>query len=215
MEDTKLIAKKRTLDGTSNVRRLRKTGALPGVIYGAEKEPASIHLVAHDFEQLLHHHTSESLLVDIELEGEGDISVLVKDVQHHPVTGDLVHVDLFRVDANKAIHVEIPLELTGEAAGVKAGGSVDHVMHAIAVECLPGDLVESIEVDISALEIGQSLHVSDLKIDSKLTLLVDADSIVASVASPRAEEEEEAVEGEAGADEPEVITEKKEGEEAE
>jgi large subunit ribosomal protein L25 len=211
MEDTKLIAKKRDLDGSSNARRMRKTGALPGVIYGDEKEPTSIQLNAHDFEQLLHHHASESLIVDIELEGEGDVSVLVKEVQHHPVTSDLVHVDLLRVAANKPIQVEVPLELTGEAAGVKAGGTLDHTMHFIAVECLPADLVEAIEADVSALEIGQALHVSDLVIPGSLKLLVDGAGIVASVAGPRAEEEEE-VEEEAGSAEPEVISEKKEEE---
>jgi large subunit ribosomal protein L25 len=207
MEDTKLIAKKRDLEGSSNARRLRTAGSLPGVIYGAEKDPVSIVVDSHDFEQILHHHVSESLIIDIELEGEGEMSVLVKDVQHHPVTSDLVHVDLLRVAADKPIHADIALELVGEAAGVKAGGTLDHVMHSIGVECLPGDLVEVIEVDVSDLEIGNALHVSDLQLDSKFKLLVDGAAIVATVTGPKAEKEEEAGEGIA---EPEVITEKKE-----
>lgn len=208
MEDTKLIAKKRDLEGSSNARRLRSAGSLPGVIYGDEKEPVSIEINMHDFEQLLHHHASESLIVDIELESEGVMSVLVKDVQHHPVTSDLLHVDLQRVAADKPIHVDIPLELTGDAAGVKAGGSLDHVMHSIGVECLPADLVEAIEFDVSDMEIGSVLHVSDLGLSNKFKLLVDEDAIVASVAAPKGEEEA----AEEGASEPEVITEKKEAE---
>ena len=94
MEDTKLIAKKRDLQGSSNSRRLRKTGNLPAVIYGEGKDATAIQLETHAFEQLLHHHASETILVEIELEGEGVISALVKDVQHHPVSSDLVHVDL-------------------------------------------------------------------------------------------------------------------------
>jgi len=213
MKDKKLIAKKRSLEGSSNARRMRHTGNLPGVVYGSDKAPVSIEVDTHAFEQILHHHTSESLLIDISLEGEGDLSVLVKDVQHHPVSSELIHVDLLRVEANKPISVDIALEIVGDAAGVKAGGILDHTMHSIAVECLPGDLVESFEVDVSALEIGQSLQVSDLKLDSKYKLLVDEESIVAGVSGPQAEEEEEVEEVEAGA-EPEVITEKKEEDEA-
>jgi large subunit ribosomal protein L25 len=207
MEDTKLIAKKRDLEGSSNARRMRHSGLLPAVIYGSEKEAVSIQVDTHVFEQILHHHASESLLIEIELEGEGDMSVLVKDVQHHPVSGDLLHVDLLRVDANKAIHVDIQIELVGEAAGVKAGGSIDHVMHSIGVECLPGEMVEAFEVDVSDMEIGNSLSVADLKLGSQFKLLVDEEAIVASVSGPQAEEEEE--EDEAVSGEPEVITEKK------
>jgi large subunit ribosomal protein L25 len=139
----------------------------------------------------------------------------VKDVQHHPVTGDLVHVDLQKVAADKAIQVGIAIELTGESVGVKAGGTLDHVMHSLSVECLPGDLVEAIEVDVSDMEIGNALHVSDLQLGDQFKVLADEDAIVASVSAPRAEEEEEAEEvAEEGAAEPEVITEKK-AEEAE
>ncbi len=209
MEDTKLIAKKRVLEGSSNARRARAAGQLPAIVYGAEKEPVSVEVNAHDFEQILHHHASESLIMEIELEGEGDVSVLVKDVQHHPVSSDLLHVDLMRVAADKVISVDVQIELVGEAAGVKAGGSIDHVMHAVAVECLPGDLVEAFEIDVSDLEIGQSLSVTDLGLSSKFKLLVDDDAVVASVSGPQAEEDEEA---EAGDAEPEVLTEKKEAE---
>ena len=217
MEEIKLIAKKRDLQGTSNVRRMRETGTLPGVVYGSEKEPVSVEVGLHDFEQILHHHTSESLLIDIELEGEGKVAVLVKEVQHHPVTSDLLHIDLMRVQANKPIAVDIALEITGEAAGVKAGGIVDQVMHSINVECLPADLVERFEVDVTELEIGDSVKVSDLKISGKYKILVDEEAIVAAVHGPQAEEEEpeEGEEGEAAPDEPEVIGEKPKEEESE
>ncbi len=211
MEDVKLIAKKRSLEGSSNARRMRRAGSLPGVIYGDDKEAVSVELNTHDFEQILHHHSSESLMIEIELEGEGDMSVLIKDVQHHPVSGDPLHIDLLRVAVDKVIHVDIQVELVGEAAGAKAGGSVDHVMHSIGVECLPGDLVDTIEVDVSALEIGQALHVSDITFSDTFKVLVDGSAIVATVSGPTAESEddEDAV---AGASEPEVITEKKEEE---
>ncbi|MDF7801583.1 50S ribosomal protein L25 [Pontiellaceae bacterium B1224] len=207
MEDTKLIAKKRDLEGTGNSRRIRRAGALPGVLYGAAKEPVSLELNAHDLELILHHHTSESLIIEIELEGEGDLTVLVKEVQHHPVTDDLLHVDLQRVVAGQAMTMDIQLELVGEAAGVKAGGTLDHVMHSIGVECLPKDFVEAIEVDISDLEIGDNLQVSDLDLDAKFKLLVDGEAIVCAIAAPKVEAEEDEEDAVASG-EPEVITEK-------
>ena len=218
MEETKLIAKKRELQGSSHARRMRTAGTLPGVVYGEGREATPVQLETHVFEQLLHHHASETMLLDIELEGEGTVSVLVKDVQHHPVTSELIHVDLLKVAMDKPIQVEIALEMVGEAAGVKAGGLLELIMHSIAVECLPGDLVEGFELDVSALEIGSSLFVSDVKLGPKFKLLSDPEAIVVSVAEPRIEAEEEEGEGEEGvaATEPEVISEKKdEGEAAE
>lgn len=218
MEDAKLIAKKRELQGSSNSRRLRKAGSLPGVVYGEGKEASAIQLETHAFEQLLHHHTSETLITDIAMEGAGDVSVLVKDVQRHPVSGDVVHVDLLKIIAGQAIQVDILLSLIGESAGVKEGGVLDQVMHSISVECLPKNLVEAIEVDISEMGIGDVLHVSDLDLGTKFTTSIEADAIVASVAVPRAEEEpdEDAEDGVAVAGaEPEVINEKKADEEAE
>lgn len=205
MEDIKLIAKKRELDGSSNARRLRGEGSLPGVVYGGDKEPVSVMVDTHDLEQILHHHASESVMIEIDLEGEGDTRVLVKEIQHHPVTSDLVHVDMQRVVAGQTMNVDIQIELVGEAAGVKAGGTLDHVMHSISVECLPKDIVEAIEVDVSDLEIGQNLHVSDLGIDDTFKVLVDSDAIVCGVSGPMAEVDEDE---EAAAGEPEVLTEK-------
>lgn len=212
MEDTKLVAKKRDLQGSANSRRMRRDGTLPGVVYGEGKKATAVQIDTHEFEKLLHHHTSETLLVDIEIEDEGTASVLVKDVQRHPVTSELVHVDLLKVAADRPIQVDISMEIIGEAAGVKTGGVLELIMHSIGVECLPGDLVESIELDVSELEIGTSLKVSDIKLSPKLKLLSDPEAIVVSVAEPRAEVEPEAEEAEEGevSTEPEVISEKKE-----
>lgn len=207
MEDKKLIAKKRDQEGSNNARRLRGTGRLPGVVYGADKDPVSVAVDVHDFEQILHHHASESMIINIAVEGEGDMSVLVKEVQHHPVTSELVHVDFMRVQADRPIHVDIEIQLVGDAAGVKLGGLLDQVMHTIGVECLPADLVEKFEVNVSELAIGQSLHVSDLNLGAKYKVLVDDAAIVASVSGPTVEDEAEG-EGAAAA-EPEVITAKK------
>ncbi|MAW40398.1 MAG: 50S ribosomal protein L25 [Kiritimatiellaceae bacterium] len=206
MEAQQISVKKRSLEGTSASRRMRRAGSLPGIVYGIDSNPLSVELETHVVEQVLHHHASETILVDIDLEGEGAVSVLIKDVQHHPVSGALVHVDLQRVAANQTLQVEVSLELEGEPEGVKVGGLLDHVMHTILVECLPGDLPEMVNVDVSELEIGSSIHVSDLKLGSKITVLSDADAVVAGVSAPRVVQEEDE-DGDAAA-EPEVITEK-------
>jgi large subunit ribosomal protein L25 len=215
MENTKLIGKNRDLRGSSNARRLRNTGKLPCVVYGEGKEATAIEIETHAFEQLLHHHASDTMITEIALEEGGEIQVLVKDVQRHPVSGDVLHVDLLKIVAGQVIQVDILLELVGEAAGVKEGGVIEQVMHALAIECLPQDLMESIQVDVSEMEIGDTLTIADLNLGGKFKTLVEDDAIVASVAEPRAEEEpeEEVVEGVEGA-EPEVITEKKADEDA-
>ena len=206
MEAQQISVKKRSLEGSSASRRMRHAGLLPGVIYGIDSNPLAVELETHAVEQVLHHHASETILVDIDLEGEGSVSVLLKEVQHHPVTGALLHVDLQRVAANQTLQVEVSLELVGEPEGVKLGGLLDQVMHTILVECLPADLPETVNVDVSDLEIGSALHVSDLKLGNKVAILSDADALVAGVSAPKVDledDEDEDVEAE-----PEVITEK-------
>ena len=168
MEAQQISVKKRNLEGSSASRRMRHAGLLPGVIYGTDTKPLAVELETHAVEQVLHHHASETILVDIDLEGEGSVSVLLKEVQHHPVSGALLHVDLQRVAANQTLQVEVSLELVGEPEGVKLGGLLDQVMHTIMVECLPADLPETVNMDVSELEIGSALHVSDLKLGNKV-----------------------------------------------
>ena len=206
MEAQQISVKKRNLEGSSASRRMRHAGLLPGVIYGTDTNPLAVELETHAVEQVLHHHASETILVDIDLEGEGSVSVLLKEVQHHPVTGALLHVDLQRVAANQTLQVEVSLELVGEPEGVKLGGLLDQVMHTILVECLPADLPETVNVDVSDLEIGSALHVSDLKLGNKVAILSDADALVAGVSAPKVDSEDD--EDEDVEAEPEVITEK-------
>ena len=206
MEAQQISVKKRSIEGSSASRRMRHAGLLPGVIYGINSDPLAVELETHAVEQVLHNHASETILVDIDLEGEGGVSVLLKEVQHHPVSGTLLHVDLQRVAANQTLQVEVSLELVGEPEGVKLGGLLDQVMHTILVECLPADLPETVNMDVSELEIGSALHVSDLKLGNKVVVLSDMDAVVAGVSAPKVEQEED--EDEDVEAEPEVITEK-------
>lgn len=207
--DAKITVKSRDLKGSSNARRLRREGWVPGVIYrdGAEARPVS--LPKHEFEQMLHHHTSEHVMIHIQLEGKEE-SVLLKEVQHDAMTGGVIHVNLQEVAMDKKLHVEVPVELIGEAEGVKnQGGVLDHLLHEIEILCLPADIPESINVDVSSLKVGDLLTVKDIPMDAaRITFLTEADAGVAAVSLPKVAEEPVAEEGAAPA-EPEVIREKK------
>jgi large subunit ribosomal protein L25 len=212
--DAKLIVSSRDEKGSANARRMRRAGLIPGVIYSNGGEAREVSLPQHEFKMMLHHHAGEQMMVAIELDGK-DESVLLKDVQHAPLSADILHVDFQEVSLTEKLKVQIAIELIGEAEGVKTqGGVLDHTLYSVEVECLPGDILEKIEVDVSALKMGEVLTVKDIELDaSKYEILLDDDTAVASVLAPRvAVDEEEGEEGEAGADgaEPEVITEKKE-----
>lgn len=209
MEAT-IKVKERMESGSACARRMRRDGWVPGVIYGGSDAARSIALPAHEFEQMLHRHASEHMMIRIQIEGGAEESVLLKEVQHNPLTGGAVHVDLQKVAMNKSLRVEVPVELIGEAAGVKQGGVLEHLVHELEIECLPADIPEEIKVDVSVLGIGDMLTVGDISVaGGKIKILADDEIGVAMVAAPKTTDEtaEEAEEGAVA--EPEVIKEKK------
>ncbi|NCC51611.1 MAG: 50S ribosomal protein L25 [Spartobacteria bacterium] len=212
-EDIKVSAESRKERGTAPARRLRAKGLLPAILYGAGNPTAlPIVLKEHEFDQLLKHHTSEHLIMDLEVDGVPK-KVLLKDVQHHPVSGGILHADFLEVSMTERLRVTIPVELIGDPEGVvKQGGIVEHLIREIEVECLPADVVELVNVDISHLKIGEGVFVSDIPLDKeKYEILTAADIAVASVAAPRVQEEEAGVESaESAVAEPVMIKEKKE-----
>ena len=196
---SKLIVKKRNNQGTSSSRRMRSDGLLPGIIYGSDKESSIVEMNLNQVEKILKNHSSDSVLIEVDLEDEGSVRVLLKEVQYHPVTSSILHVDLQRVVAGKPIQVDVAIELNGEPEGVKSGGIIDHKIHSLSVECLPKDMIESIPVDITNLEIGDSLTVSDIIVTSKIKILSDENLQVISINAPKVidssdEETEEAEE---------------------
>ena len=209
-------ASARTGQGSSQARRVRRGGDIPAVVYGHGQPAQSIQVPAHAFELMLHRHTSESLLVNLEVDGAARLALL-KQVQHHPVTGRIVHVDFQEIGQNEPVEVEIPLHLTGIPTGVSTGGGMlEHLVRSVAVSCLPDDMIEQLDVDVSGLGVGDHLAVSDLPLDpAKYEVLTAPDIHVVAVLAPRKEEEEEAP-AEEGAEvptEPEVIGETKAEEE--
>jgi large subunit ribosomal protein L25 len=216
--DAKITVKSRNEKGSASARRLRREGQVPGVIYSDGTTARTVSLPKHEFEQMLRHHTSEHVMVKIQIDGGKEESVLLKEVQHDALSGSVVHVDMQKVAMDKKLHIEVPVELVGEPDGVKnQGGVLDHLLHHIEISCFPADIPESINVDVSALKLGDVLAVKDIQIDaSKITILMDADVGVASVSLPKVVEEPVAEEGAVATPaEPEVIREKKPEEAAE
>lgn len=206
--ENRLAARPRTEKGTAVCRRIRRAGGLPGGLRTENGENRDLTLDRHAFELLLRHHASESLIVDLDVEGEAPRKVLLKEVQHDPLRGCAVHADFLEISMSRKMRVGIPLELEGDPVGVtQEGGVLEQAIREVEVECLPGDLVESIKVDVSGLRINDSLTVADLRVGAGLTVLTEPEIAVASVQPPRVEEEAEAAaEGaEAEAAQPEVI----------
>jgi large subunit ribosomal protein L25 len=135
---------------------------------------------------------------------------LVQEIQHHPLTGKVLHVDFHEVAEDEKVTVSVPVETTGEAAGVKAGGTLEHVLHKVKVRCLPKDLPDQILIDVTALEIGKSIHIGEVKPPAGVQLLGDPHLTLVSVAAPRAEEVVAPVEGAKAAGDVEMTKEKKE-----
>lgn len=213
--DAKITVKSRDVKGSASARRLRHDGWVPGVIYSEGGAARMVSIPKHEFEQMLRHHASEHVMVKIQIEGGAEESVLLKEVQHNALSGGVVHVDMQKVDMNKKLRVEVPVELVGEADGVRnQGGVLDHLLHHLEIECFPADIPEEIDVDVTDLKLGDILTVKDIKIDaSKYTILMDADVGVAAVTAPKVVEEPVAEEAAAVAAGPEVIREKKPEEE--
>lgn len=212
-KEIKLVAETRKENGSAQARRMRRDGWLPGII-NTKGQSRMVRMNRHDFSMLLRQQKSENVLFDVALDGSQPVKVLLKEVQHDPLSGDLIHADFVEVSMTHKMRVRIPIVVKGEAPGVQAGGILDQVLREVEIECLPGDIVDTLEIDVSTLQLGLILRVSDITLPPGLTVLSDKNAAVATCALPRAEEEA-AAEGAEAAAEPEVIGAKKEGEEGE
>ncbi len=217
MKAVKVVAQPREVKG-AGARRLRRSGMVPAIVYGAGKESRMIQLSAHDFDQVLKGHMGGHMIMDLEVGGESPVKVLLKDVQHHPVSHKIIHADFNEISMTKKLRVDIPIKLVGNPIGViQQGGILEPITRSVVVECLPTDIVESFTLDVSALNINESLQAASIPLDkSKYTLITSPDQAIVKISVPKAEEEAAPAAAEAGAAEPEVISEKKvEGEEGE
>ncbi len=200
MTDVILEASPRTLLGSRNAGRLRRTGKLPAVVYGLASDTLSVAVPARELGHILQGDGGVNTLITLQLDGT-DMLALARQIQRHPTRNELVHVDFVRVRRDVAVSADVPLIAEGEPPGAKEGGILEQLLFSLTVEAMPGNIPTSIVLDISGLALGDQLRVSDLPIPPGVEVMHEADELVAQVSIPRGlTEEEEAgvVEGEEG-----------------
>jgi large subunit ribosomal protein L25 len=210
-QQAKLTAQKRTQVGRNAIKKIKASGMVPGVIYGSAQEPVNLQISGRELLNLLSHASGENILVELEIvdgSEKKNALAMIQEIQHHPLQREIVHVDFHAVSAHETVSAEVPIETVGEAIGVKVnGGLLEHILRYLEVECLPRDLPQVIEVDVTDLDIGQSIHVRELNLPSGVEATTDGEQTVVAVVEPRVEEE--VVEPVVTPTTPEVITAKK------
>ena len=209
MAEIVVAAESRTETGKNVNRRLRTKGLIPGVLYGAKKEAIALAVSPKEIGSILKSASGANTLFDLDLGGSRR-KVILKEFQLEPIKHQLLHADFYEVALDKLLEVKVHIEIHGVPVGVKTqGGVLDFVTRELEVECLPTDIPEKLVVDVSELEIGKHLRVSDIKVSDKVKVLTDPGIVVVHVVAPRAEEEVAPAAAEAapveGATEPEVI----------
>lgn len=213
MKKVILKANKRTDISKTSVKAVRNSGRVPGVVYSKHIEPIAFDVTEGSIKPLVF--TSKTHLISLNIGEMEAIDCVIKDIQFDPVTDKIVHFDLQALKAKEKIQLDIPVHLLGTAPGIKEGGVLQHSMHKLSIECFPVDIPESLEVDISKLNIGDSIHVSDISFEN-IEILTSEDSTVVAIMHPKVEEvavEEDILDEEPA--EPELIGKKKEEEEEE
>jgi len=210
MERYGLKAEIREETGKGVARQLRRDGLLPGVVYGRNREPQPLVINPDDLKQRM----GGNVIFDLELDGDKE-TVMIKEVQRDPISGEFLHIDFLHITMDEKITVSIPINLTGDAAGVKEGGVLQQLLREISIQCLPLDIPEELTLDISNLELGSSLLVSDIEVPENIEIVTPLEEVVVTIVVPTEMVEEEEEEAEEEFMEPEVIGEGAETEEAE
>ncbi len=190
-----LSAQKRDGTGKGVARKLRAAGQVPAVLYGQETDPVSLSLSAREAERVFSSVSVENTIIDLSIEGGETVQTLVREIQAHPFRHELLHVDFLLLRKGVAVELDIPVHLVGISRGVRNdGGVLDHVLHDIKVRCIPSAIPDAAELDVSGLEVGDSFHVSDIRLPEGVQILTEGEVLVCSVQPPRLSDEDEAAE---------------------
>ena len=201
-----LTAKRRSETGKGAARRMRAAGEVPAVIYGRDQDSIALTIDAREAGQLFHAISVDNTIVNVRIDDETEeMETLVREIQMHPFRPDIVHVDFYRIQRGVAMEIDVPVNYTGTPEGVKHGGVLEVILHELRVKCIPSKFPEAFEVDVSGLEIGDSIHASEIETDEEVELLTDPVRTLCLVAVPKEEvveeeEEEELEEGVEGAE---------------
>ena len=180
--ETVVTAEARASRGKNEARRVRVSGRIPAVIYGAFQDPRAVSLNPKDILRIIHSKTGHNSIFDVEIEGVERTPVIVADEQYDPIKGHLLHIDLRRIDLARKLRVAVPIHVTGEAKGVKQqGGVLDVVTKRIEIECIPDDIPNQFDVDVTELMIGTNIRVSDLPVKSGVRVLTAPEAVIAHV----------------------------------
>ncbi len=189
--------------GNGPARVLRRAGQIPAVLYGRKIEPVLLSVNTKDLEQILKKGSFGQVILNLVIQNGKKVttSAIIKELQTHPVSGNLIHIDFYEVDMKRQIKVMVPVVTTGKSVGIEEGGLLNIVRRELEVFCLPGDIPEAIEIDISELGIGDSIHLEDVPLGENVEVAADVNFTVVTVLSPKVEEEvveeeEEELEGE-------------------
>jgi large subunit ribosomal protein L25 len=187
---TKLDVASRDAEGSRSARRLRRTGRIPGVLYGGDSDPVSFSVDARELRVAL---AGSGAVVDLSIDGSKPTPVVLKEAQRDPVRGQTTHVDLLRVRLDRAIHAVVPLELVGvdETPGVKEGGTLEQLTRELNIEALPTAIPESISYELGEMQIGDTLALEAIVAPEGVTLLDEPDAVIATISAPRLQSEEE------------------------
>src|SRR5215831_16466488 len=187
MKSVALNAFLRTASRRNGNKQLRATGRIPAVIYGRQVKPQNLEVDAKELGDVIHHSASENVLVDLAIKDDASPKrlALVQEVQHHPLSGHVLHVDFHEVNENEKVTINVPVETTGEPLGVKnSGGVLEHVLFKLKVRALPKDLPEQIEIDVTNLELNKTIHIGEVKAPAGVEIMGDKNIPVVSVAVP-------------------------------
>ncbi|MGB9561949.1 MAG: 50S ribosomal protein L25 [bacterium] len=190
MKGIPIAIRKREGKKKGYVRRLRSIGIIPGTLYGPDIEPTLIEIDEREIDRILRHHkVTEHFLVNFKLGSHKSMQAFVKEIQHDPITGRIIHIDLEAVSLQKPVVVKLPLEFDGIPEGVKKGGIFTSFLREVNVKGIVSDLADTIKVDVSKLGLGDTIHIKDIKVENAI-ILHDPDEPVATIAVPRLIEEE-------------------------
>lgn len=209
MKTVPLKASLRDGIGKQKVKKLRTAKRIPAVVYGHGIKATSVEVSQDEFLKVLHTKAGENVIIQLNVDGpkKFEKTVVIKEIQHNPTTDAIQHVDFNAISLTEKIKVKVPLHVKGEAPGIKEGGILDVVHHEIEVECLPTNIPERIDADVSNLKIGDTIHLRDLTFPAGVAPQFEAEEVIVAIHAPKAEEVAEPVEGAA---EPELIGKKKE-----
>lgn len=206
--DIVVAAEPRSSRGKNEARRTRKRGLIPAIVYGAFKDPQAVSVSPKDILRIIRGKSGHNAIFDVDIAGVEKTPVIVADEQYEPIKGTLMHIDLKRIDLTRKLRVSVPIHITGDAKGIKQqGGVLDVVTRSVEIECVPDDIPNQFDVDVTELIIGSAIRVSDLVVKEGVRILTTGDAVVAHVVGIK-EEVVAVVEGAVAVAEPEVAAKK-------